>query len=113
MLVDKDATILLATPQNCGKPVKAYKRNYDDLVNRFRKHRFNQKNRKFLGYQAINESLWWLRIELRYGKNPSHEDVKTSEIGNPQPSSYIHYDKDMEKVQRLNGSGSECTNHTQ
>ena len=27
-------------------------------------------------------------------------------MGNPQPSSYVRYDKDKEKVQRLNGSGS-------
>jgi len=75
--------------------------------------RFNNKYRQFLGYQAVNESLQWLRMELRYGKNPPHEDVQTSEIGNPQPSSYVRYDKDMEKVQRLNGGGSECTNHAQ
>ena len=39
-----------------------------------------------IGYQALNESLKWLRMELRYGKNPSYKDVQTSEIGNPQPS---------------------------
>lgn len=50
-------------------------------------NRFNIKNAQYLGYQALNESLKWLRIELGYGKNPSYDDVsKTSEIGNPQPS---------------------------
>jgi hypothetical protein len=103
VLAAKDAVMLLATRPNCGKPVKAYKRNCE----------FNKKYNQFLGYQAVNESLQWLRMELRYGKNPPHEDVQTSEIGNPQPSSCVQHDKDMEKVQRLNGGGSECTNHTQ
>jgi hypothetical protein len=31
------------------------------------------------------------------------------EMGNPQPSSYVRYDEDREKVQRLNGSGSYMT----
>jgi hypothetical protein len=40
------------------------------------------------GYQTLNESLKWLRIELRYGKNPTDDNVfiKTFEIDNPQPS---------------------------
>jgi len=75
--------------------------------------RFNKYNRQFLGYQAVNKSLQWLRVELRYGNNAPHEDATASEIGNPQPSSYVRYDKDMEKVQRLNGDGSECANHVQ
>jgi len=49
-------------------------------------NRFQQKHKQFLGYQTLNESLKWLRMELRYGKNPSYKDVQTSEIGNPQPS---------------------------
>lgn len=50
-------------------------------------NRFNSKNTHYLGYEALNESLKWLRVELRYRKNPSYEDVSnTSEIGNPQPS---------------------------
>ena len=32
--------------------------------------------------------------------------LREGEMGNPQPSSYVRYDKDKEKVQRLNGSGS-------
>jgi hypothetical protein len=42
----------------------------------------------YLGYQTIRESIQWLRIKLRYGKNPSYEDnfKKSSEIDNPQPS---------------------------
>ncbi len=40
-------------------------------------------------YQAISEKLWWLRLELRYGKNPEDDFVYwfTKEMGNPQPSS--------------------------
>lgn len=50
--------------------------------------RFNSVYNQFLGYQAINESLSWLRVELRYGKNAPYEDtVKVSEMDNPQPSS--------------------------
>lgn len=64
------------------------------------------------GYQLVVETQQGLRVELRYGKNPSYEDVQTSEIGNPQPSSYVRYDKDMEKVQRLDDSGFERTNHS-
>jgi hypothetical protein len=47
------------------------------------------KYTNFLGYQALNESLKWLRDnELRYGKNPTYDlDCKQSnEIDNPQPS---------------------------
>ena len=67
-----------------------------------------------MGYQVVNESLRWLRVELRYGNNPSYKDVKdASEIGNPQPNSYVQYDKDMEEVQRLNGDGSENSNQIQ
>jgi len=50
-------------------------------------HRFNKIQKKYLGYQTLNESLKWLRLELRYGKNPPYEEVvNTSEIDNPQPS---------------------------
>jgi len=50
-------------------------------------NRFNTHYTQYLGYQAVNESLQWLRIELGYGKNPPYDDVvTTSEIGNPQPS---------------------------
>jgi hypothetical protein len=76
-------------------------------------HRFNQKHTQFMGYQTVSESLQWLRIELRYGKNAPHSDTAkvVSKTDNPQPSSYIRYDKNMEKVQRLNGYGSEKINH--
>jgi len=61
------------------------------------------------GYQALDESLIWLRKKLRYGKNATHdkENKKSLEIDNPQPSVFIHNDKNMTKVQRLNGIGSE------
>ena len=49
-------------------------------------NRFNSKNTRYLGYQIVNESLRWLRLKLRYGKNPSYDSVKTDEIDNPQPS---------------------------
>lgn len=39
-------------------------------------NRFNTKHTQFLGYQTLIESLEWLRVELRYGKNPSYEDAK-------------------------------------
>lgn len=73
--------------------------------------RFNSIHKEFLGYQALRESLMWLRYELRYGNNATYdEDQKSSEIGNPHPSAYSRYDKTMAKVQRLNGNGSEKSN---
>jgi len=39
-----------------------------------------------MGYETVNESLQWLRLELRYRKNAPYEDGNTSEIDNPQPS---------------------------
>jgi len=48
--------------------------------------RFNTKYNRFLGYQAVNESLRWLRIELRYGKNPPYNKAYAFEMDNPQPS---------------------------
>ena len=39
-----------------------------------------------MGYQTVNESLQWLRLELRYGKNAPDDYTKVYEIGNPQPS---------------------------
>jgi hypothetical protein len=39
-------------------------------------HRFIQnKKALYQGYQSVRESLHWLRIELRYGKNPLDEAV--------------------------------------
>jgi len=42
-----------------------------------------------MGYQILNESLKWLRVELRYGKNSPYENDKklSFEIDNPQRSS--------------------------
>ena len=67
------------------------------------------KHKEFLGYQALDESLMWLRKKLRYGKNATYdkENKKSLEIDNPQPSIYVHNDENMMKVQRLNGIGSE------
>ena len=48
--------------------------------------RFNSVYTNYLGYQAVNESLQWLRSKLRYGKNPQHEVAIATEIGNQQPS---------------------------
>jgi hypothetical protein len=52
-------------------------------------HRFNNKYKQFIGYQAVNESLQWMRDnELMYGKNASYDlDLKSNEMDNPQPSS--------------------------
>jgi len=55
---------------------------------------FDQKyNNQFLGYQALDESLTWLRdLELKYGNNASYEmyeylsEYKNIEMDNPQPS---------------------------
>lgn len=59
---------------------------FNNIVN---VNRFNNKYNQFLGYQALNESLKWLKNnEFRYGNNPSYDsDVKSDEIGNPHPSS--------------------------
>lgn len=73
-------------------------------------HRFNSKYNQFLGYQAVNESLQWLRRTLRYGKNAPYEDLIKSEIGNQQRSSYVRYNKDKENVQRVDGSGLDGIN---
>ncbi len=55
---------------------------YNNIVN---VHRFSQYYKQD-GYQAINESLLWLRKKLRYGNNPMYENTKVFEIDNPQPS---------------------------
>jgi hypothetical protein len=80
-----------ATYPNCGKPLKPFKIVVKS--NSFAYRLFSKEGVvgetlvSLLGYQALDESLKWLRVELRYRKNPSHEDVSnTSEIGNPQPS---------------------------
>jgi len=58
---------------------------FNNIVN---VNRFNSKYNDFFGYQTLNESLKWLRIKLKYGKNPTGENVKnTFEMDNPQPSS--------------------------
>ena len=56
---------------------------FNTIVNVFR---FNSVYNKCLGYQAVSESLQWLRSKLRYGKNPQHEVAVATEIGNQQPS---------------------------
>lgn len=99
--------------ENISKSDKLMLHHYfNNLVSVFR---FNSFNKQFLGYQAVNESLQWLRKTLRYGKNATydtHIDVCV-ETDNPQPSSYPRNDKRMEKVQRLNGIGLEEINHLQ
>ena len=60
---------------------------FNNIVN---VNRFNSKFDRFLGYQAVNESLQWLKKkDFRYGKNPSGDNVlqNTLEMDNPQPSS--------------------------
>lgn len=60
-------------------------------------------------YQASLETDWWRRLQLRYGNNLKDEDDFENHlrwaIRSQAPNSDI--DKDMEKVQRLNVSGSE------
>jgi len=56
---------------------------FNNIVNIYR---FNQKHAQNKGYETVNESLQWLRVELRYRKNAPYEDGKPSEIDNPQPS---------------------------
>jgi hypothetical protein len=45
--------------------------------------------KQFLGYQAVNESLQWLRKTLRYGNNATYDAqlLDCAETDNPQPSS--------------------------
>lgn len=61
---------------------------FNNLISVFR---FNSKYTQYLGYQAVNESLQWLRNkELRYGNNASYDVVnETTEMDNPQPSSVV------------------------
>jgi hypothetical protein len=56
---------------------------FNNIVNIYR---FNKKHAQNMGYETVNESLQWLRLELRYRKNAPYDDVNTSEIDNPQPS---------------------------
>ena len=65
-------------------------------------------------YQTDAERCLWQRLELWYGKNSqdrasSFEDMLKWAIRSQAPTSAN--DKDMEKVQRLNESGSESANH--
>jgi hypothetical protein len=101
----------LNATENIQKSDKILLHHYfNNIVN---VNRFNSKYNNYLGYQIVSESLQWLRRELRYGKNSPYdkETIVPFEIDNPQPSSCNHYDKIMEKVQRLNGFGSEEINH--
>lgn len=56
---------------------------FNNIINIYR---FNKKQAQSMGYETVNESLQWLRLELRYRKNAPYDDVNTSEIDNPQPS---------------------------
>ena len=92
---------------------------FNNLVTVFR---FNKVHRQYMGYQAVNESLQWLRktnsgmvkrsrMKIDLSKRKDHKETLVSlEMDNPQPSSYGRNDKTMEKVQRLNGFGSERFN---
>lgn len=65
-------------------------------------HRFinNKQAADISGYQNIRESLCWLREKLRYGENPSDWAISSQDAKSDS-------DKDMRKVQRLDGFGSE------
>ena len=56
---------------------------FTNIINIFR---FTKIKNQFMDYQVVNESLQWLKIELRYGKNvPYDKATKIAfEIGNPQ-----------------------------
>lgn len=53
-----------------------------------------------LWYQTTMETWWWRTSEVRHGKNPKDWVIRSQA---PKPVT----DKGMEKVQRLNGCGSE------
>jgi hypothetical protein len=50
-------------------------------------NRFNTKFNQFLGYQMLNESLTWLRLKLKHGKNSPYDKATkiALKIGNQQP----------------------------
>ena len=50
--------------------------------------RFNKIHCEYLGYQAVGESLQWIRSKLMYGKNAPYDVIvkTTTEIDNQQPS---------------------------
>jgi hypothetical protein len=59
------------------------------VLNKGMGHRGNHRF-PCLGYQAVNESLQWLKKkDFRYGKNAPDDNVlqNTLEMDNPQPSS--------------------------
>jgi hypothetical protein len=56
---------------------------FNNIVNIYR---FNKTHTQILGYEVLNESLKWLRIELRYRNNAPYNSTIVDEIGNPQPS---------------------------
>jgi len=59
---------------------------YNNIVNVVR---FNSKYNQFLGYQAVNESLQWLRKKnsgmVITPRMICNQDKSCNEIGNPQP----------------------------
>lgn len=108
--------------ENISKSNKLQLHHYfNNLVSVFR---FNKFNTQFIGYQTVNESLQWLRTKTSdMVKMPHMISPKTyfgstfakggmNEMDNPQPSSYRRNDETMEKVQRLNGFGSEEINQS-
>lgn len=76
-----------ATLSNCGKPLK------------------------HIQYQTTVEKHWWQRLELWYGKNLYDDETCIHTrylkwaIRSQDPN--VNNDKTMDKVQRLNGSGSD------
>jgi len=76
----------LSSYENREKSNKLMLHHYfNNIVN---VNRFNSVYTNYSGYQTVRESIQWLRIKLRYGKNPSYDDdfKISSEIDNPQPS---------------------------
>jgi hypothetical protein len=95
----------LEIKENISKSNKLQLHHYfNTLVSVFR---FNKTNTQFMGYQAVSESLQWLRKKLSGTVITPHINLQiVDKMDNPQPSSCRRYDETMEKVQRLNGFGS-------
>jgi hypothetical protein len=74
-----------------------------------------RENRKGVCYQALNESLMWLRTKNSGMVIMPHmkQTNKFAEIDNPHPSTSARNDLSVVKVQRLNGIGSEECNQLQ
>ena len=75
----------LSSQENRSKSNKLFLHMYiNNIVSVIR---FNNKYKTFLGYQNIRESLCWLREKLRYGNNPTDDEVNN--LGNGQSAAKL------------------------